>query len=72
MSREDHWYIPGKLPHEKQHIWEHKTLQVLAQMLIMEIGLNLKSCYQNLIKTNKEHYVKCLLEHHMEYQERGK
>ncbi len=31
MSREDHWYIPGKLPHEKQHIWEHKTLQVLAQ-----------------------------------------
>ena len=29
MSRNDHWYIPGKYEHEKQHIFEHETLQVL-------------------------------------------
>ena len=29
MSREDHWYIPGKTAVEKQHIFEHETLQVL-------------------------------------------
>ena len=29
MSREDHWYIPGKHSHEIQHIHEHETLQVL-------------------------------------------
>ena len=29
MSREDHWYVPGKHEHEKQHIHEHETIQVL-------------------------------------------
>ena len=29
MAREDHWYVPGKQEHEKQHIFEHETIQVL-------------------------------------------
>ena len=29
MAREDHWYVPGKHAHEKQHIHEHETIQVL-------------------------------------------
>ena len=31
MAREDHWYVPGKHAHEKQHIFEHETIQVLQK-----------------------------------------
>jgi hypothetical protein len=29
MAREDHWYVPGKHAHEKQHRHEHATLQIM-------------------------------------------
>ena len=31
MTRENHWYVPGKLEHEKQHIYEHETLQIMQR-----------------------------------------
>ena len=31
MSREDHWYIPGKTEVEKQHISEHETIQIMQR-----------------------------------------
>ena len=31
MAREDHWYVPGKHLHEKQHRHEYATLQIMQR-----------------------------------------
>ena len=31
MAREDHWYVPGKHAHEKQHRHEYTTLQIMQR-----------------------------------------
>ena len=30
-ERDGHWYVPGKTVHEKVHLSEHETLQILQR-----------------------------------------
>ena len=30
-ERDGHWYVPGKTDHEKVHLSEHETLQILQR-----------------------------------------
>ena len=53
MAREDHWYVPGKHAHEKQHIFEHETIQVLQKHA--QYGRH-KEFYQLLLSIHNEDY----------------
>ena len=33
-ERDGHWYVPGKEPHERDHVFEHETIQKLQKLAL--------------------------------------